>query len=176
MPTKPTGTAQGRLHPRNRLRREQDSMVKQKPEVRVRTYGVYSKWDSQSKELPSFLESTTRIPGRVDVEFGLVVNVIGGKNLPLGYRIEHPGIRDDRGKRRPAFEDVVYVKSNDWDFYLGDTIWEPIEDKIGVWRMTLELQGRIVADQSFELFRPSDGSRQTEPLGNRYRLVQLPSL
>ncbi len=151
-------------------------MAKQRPEVSVRTYGLYSKWDSGSKELPSFLESTTRIPAEVDVEFGLVINVTGGKNLQLHYCIDHPGICDAVGKRRPPFEDVVYVKTNDWDFYLGDTIWEPIDDKIGTWRMTLTLEGQVVADQSFEVYRPAKKRRAVRPLRHQYRLVWVPEL
>lgn len=129
-------------------------MAKQKPVVRVRTYGIYSKWDSQSKSLPDFLESSVRIPAKVDVEFGLVVNIQGAKNMRMRYCIDHPGIRADDGTVRAPFEDIVHVKTNDWDFYLGDTIWEPIVDKIGFWRMFLELDGKIVADQTFELFAP----------------------
>ncbi|QDV83151.1 DUF3859 domain-containing protein [Planctomycetes bacterium TBK1r] len=151
-------------------------MAKQRPEVSVRTHGLYSKWDSGSKELPAFLESTTRIPAKVDVEFGLVINVVGGKNLQLHYCIDHPGIRDAKGKRRPPFEDVVYVKTNDWDFYLGDTIWEPIEDKLGTWRMTLTLEGQIVADQRFEVYRPANKRRVARPLRHQYRLVWIPGL
>ncbi|MDA7915534.1 DUF3859 domain-containing protein, partial [bacterium] len=45
----------------------------------------------------------------------------------------------------------VYIKTNDWDFYLGDTVWEPMHDKLGNWRMTLELDGKVVADKTFEL-------------------------
>jgi len=49
------------------------------------------------------------------------------------------------------FEGNVYVKDNDWSFYLGDTVWEPIEDKIGDWRMTLSLAGKVIADKTFKL-------------------------
>lgn len=155
-------------------------MAKQKPEVTVRTYGIYSKWDSASKELPSFLELTTRIAAEVDVEFGLVINVKGGKNMPISYCIDHPGILDDDGKRRPPFEGVVYAKTNDWDFYLGDTIWEPVEDKYGLWRMTLEIEGQIVADQSFDLYSAEqhdlDDRTKAMPLRHQYRLLWIPGL
>jgi hypothetical protein len=49
------------------------------------------------------------------------------------------------------FEGIVYIKDNDWSFYLGDTVWEPIEDKIGDWRMTLSLAGKVIADKTFNL-------------------------
>lgn len=149
-------------------------MAKQKPNVIVRTFGVYSKWNSNAKELPSFIQSTTRIPAQIDVEFGLVINVKGGKNLPINFCIDHPGISDEHGIKRPAFEDTVYIKTNDWDFYLGDTIWQPIEDKLGKWRMTLELQGAIVAEQSFELYLPAAQSQRPNPLRYQYRLLWVP--
>ena len=118
----------------------------------MRTFGIYTQWDSDSKELPRFSESTTRVRAEIDVEFGFVVNIKGCKNQQLHYCIDHPGILDANGDRRPPFDGFVYVKTNDWDFYLGDTIWEPIGDKLGDWRMTLELEGKIVAEKTFELY------------------------
>ena len=126
-------------------------MGKRKPEIRLRTYGIYTPWDHDSKELPRFQELTTRIPAIVDIEFGFVINIKGAKNQELDFCIDHPGIRDDSGKRRRPFDGTVYVKTNDWDFYLGDTIWEPIADKLGPWRMTLELAGEVIADKTFEV-------------------------
>ncbi len=118
----------------------------------MRTYGIYTHWDSDSKELPRITEVTTRVRAKIDVEFGFVVTVKGAKNRQLDYCIDHPGILDADGARRPPFTGTVYVKTNDWDFYLGDTIWEPISDKLGDWRMTLEMDGNIVAAKTFELY------------------------
>ena len=131
-------------------------MAKRKPEIRMRTYGVYTKWDSDARTLPKIREVTTKVKAMVDVEFGFIVNITGGKNRELYYCIDHPGIQDAQGKRRPPFDGTVYVKSNDWDFYLGDTIWEPINDKLGMWRMTLEMDGKVVADKTFELIADTD--------------------
>lgn len=128
-------------------------MPKRKPETRMRTYGIYNQWDSEAKTLPKISEVTTRVRADIDVEFGFIVNVTGAKNRELTYCIDHPGILDVQGQRRPPFDGVVYVKTNDWDFYLGDTIWEPVEDKLGDWRMTLELDGKIIAEKTFELYR-----------------------
>ena len=58
----------------------------------------------------------------------------------------------------PPFEGEQYVKTNDWQFYLGDTIWAPVDNKVGIWRMTIELNGHIIADKSFNLLKPSEGS------------------
>ena len=117
-------------------------MPKRKPEIRIRSYGIYDQWDSDAKELPRIVEFTTQVPAKVDIEFGLVINIKGAKNEELFYCIDHPGILDADGKRRDPFDGSVYVRSNDWDFYLGDTIWLPLEDKLGAWRMTLELDGK----------------------------------
>ena len=129
-------------------------MPKRKPEFRVRSYGIYDRWDSSAKTLPRIKELTTRVPAIVDIEFGLIVQIIGAKNQQLDYCIDHPGIKDDSGKRRRPFDGSVYVRSNDWDFYLGDTIWLPIADKLGAWRMTVKLNSQTIADKTFEVFTP----------------------
>lgn len=134
-------------------------MAKRKPEIRMRTYGIYTKWESQSKELPRIREITTRIPAQIDIEFGFMVNVKGAKNQELYFCIDHPGILDSEGRRRDPFDGSVYVRTNDWDFYLGDTIWEPIDDKIGCWRMWIELKGVVVAEKTFGVVPSSESDR-----------------
>lgn len=126
-------------------------MAKQKPIVEIRSFGIYTQWDPQTKELPKIVEFTRTIPAEVDVEFGMIVKIKGGKNQRAKYCIDHPGILDVTGKRRQPFDGEVFVKSNDWDFFLGDTIWEPIADKLGTWRLTVDLMGKIVADESFQI-------------------------
>jgi hypothetical protein len=127
-------------------------MAKRKSEIRIKSFGIYSKWDKESKELPRILEFTTRVPAELDVEFGFIVNIVGAKNRHLEFCIYHPDIPDADGKIRPPFADTVFIKTNDWDFYLGDTIWDPVENKLGDWRMTLELDGKIIAEKTFELY------------------------
>lgn len=129
-------------------------MAKRKPEVRIRTFGIYTQWDSDAKELPKVQEVTLRVPAHVDIEFGMVVNILKAKNQRLFYRIDHPGIRDDDGRVRDPFVGEVFIRTNDWDFYLGDTVWEPLDDKIGPWRMTLELGGKLVAEKTFDVYHP----------------------
>lgn len=126
-------------------------MGKQKPVVTIRSYGIYTKFEDGSKELPKVLEFTRRVRAEIDVEFGLVVNIKRAKNKLLRYCIYHPGILGDDGKIRDPFDGEVYVRSGDWDFFLGDTIWEPIDDKLGDWRMTIEMDGKIVAEETFDL-------------------------
>ncbi len=126
-------------------------MAKRKVDVRLRSCGIYTDWDSNAKTLPRFVEATHRVPAEVGVEFGFVVDIRGGKNQELTYCIDHPGILDADGNRRPPFDGTVFIKQNEWKFFLGDTVWEPVADKLGSWRLTLELGGKIVADETFEL-------------------------
>ncbi len=126
-------------------------MAKRKAEVAMRTFGIYSKWDSEAKDLPQIVEVTTSVPAQIDIEFGFVVNVKNAKNQLIHYCIDHPGIRDASGARRKPFTGDVYVKTNDWNFYLGDTIWEPIDDKLGPWRMFLEMDGKTIAEKTFDV-------------------------
>ena len=127
-------------------------MAKRKPEIRIRTFGIYSKWDSSNKLLPRITEVTTRVPALIDIEFGFVVNVQAAKNQRLSYCIDHPGILDADGHRRRPFDGLEYVKTNDWDFYLGDTIWAPISDKLGLWHMSVNLDGAAIAEKTFEIY------------------------
>ncbi len=128
-------------------------MAKRKPEVRIRSFGIYSTWDAHSKTLPKIVAITTTVAATLDVEFGFIVNIKWAKNQELEYCIDHPGILDTAGKRRRPFDGIVYVKSNDWDFFLGDTIWKPIADKLGPWNLWMKLDGKIVAEKTFELVR-----------------------
>jgi hypothetical protein len=127
-------------------------MAKRKLEVKISTYGIYHDWDADSKELPKIREFTTRVPAFVGIEFGFVARVKGGKNRRLDYCIEHPGILDAEGQPRAPFDGIVHVQTQDWEFYLGDTIWEPVKDKLGPWRMWLALDGKVVAEKTFDLF------------------------
>ena len=54
-------------------------MAKRKPEIRMRTYGVYTKWDSDARTLPKIREVTTKVKAVVDVEFGFIINITGGQ-------------------------------------------------------------------------------------------------
>lgn len=137
-------------------------MAKRKPDLRMRSYGIYTQWESDSKELPDLKEVTTDIPAHIDVEFGFIVNIKWAKNSELFFCIDHPGILDAQGRRRAAFDGSVFIKTNDWHFFLGDTIWEPIQDKLGPWHLTLELEGKRVAEKTFTLFDPSVATAPSE--------------
>ena len=126
-------------------------MAKTRPEFSIKSYGIYNEWDANSKDLPKIQDFTTEVPAKVDIEFGYIINVKKGKGCKLDFIIYHPDVLDKKGRIMAPFEDEVYVKTNDWDFFLGDTIWEPIDDKIGPWRIVIEHQGIIIADKTFNI-------------------------
>ncbi|MBC3766919.1 DUF3859 domain-containing protein [Neptunicella marina] len=126
-------------------------MAKAKIQIEILSYGIHSQWDANSKALPRVQQFTTDIPARVDIEFGFIVNIKKAKGKKLRYCIYHPGILDKKGREMAPFDGEEYVRSNDWDFYLGDTIWLPLEDKLGPWHMTIEIDNQIVAEKLFDV-------------------------
>lgn len=132
-------------------------MAKRSVVVEMTSYGVYTTWDSKSKNLPKITDFTTQVYADVDVEFGFTVNIKKAKGQKIRYCICHPDITNDDGEVLEPFEGVEHITSNDWDFYLGDTIWLPIDNKIGPWRMEIQLQGKIVAEKTFNLVARDEG-------------------
>jgi len=129
-------------------------MAKFKPVVKMQTYGIHSQWQSDAKELPKIQEFTTQIPAEVDIEFGFIVNIKKARGAKIQFCIDHPGVLDDNGNKRAAFTGDVHVTNNDWDFYLGDTVWLPIADKCGDWRMSINLDNKVLAEKTFHVFEP----------------------
>jgi hypothetical protein len=137
------------------------AMAKPKPIIEIVTYGIHTKWDADAKALPKIKTFTNHIPLQLDIEFGFIVNIKRAKNQQVRYCIYHPDIPDEDGIAMPPFDGEEYIRSNDWDFYLGDTLWEPLHNKVGDWRMTLELNGSVIADKTFtvEDDLPYDGAQ-----------------
>ncbi len=126
-------------------------MAKLRPEYTIISYGIYTKWEEESKSLPKIKSFTLDIPAQVDIEFGFIINIKRAKNQKLYYCIDHPKIPDENGIPLLPFTGEVYIKNNNWDFFLGDTIWEPISDKIGCWTLSLELDNKVIAKKSFNI-------------------------
>ncbi|WP_404340117.1 DUF3859 domain-containing protein [Pseudoalteromonas mariniglutinosa] len=126
-------------------------MAKAKPITNIESYGIYSHWDANEKDLPQIVEFTTEIEAQMDVEFGFIINIKKAKGQKINFCIYHPNIPDEDGEIMPPFTGQEFIKNSDWYFYLGDTIWLPIENKLGNWRMTIELNGHIIADKTFKL-------------------------
>jgi len=126
-------------------------MAKKKPEVTLHSYGLYDAWDRDSKDLPCLIRITTEIEAALEVEFGYILRIRNARNGKVTFRMEHPPFKGDDGETAPPFEGELYVKTNDFRFFLGDTVWAPVEDKRGAWRLITWLDGKKVADKTLTL-------------------------
>lgn len=126
-------------------------MAKKKPEVTMHSYGLYDGWDRDSKDLPNLVKITTEIETELDIEFGYILRIQHARNSKITFRIEHPPFKDSSGKVAAPFDGELYVKTNDFRFFLGDTIWAPVEDKKGTWRLITWLDGQQVADKTLTM-------------------------
>lgn len=126
-------------------------MAKKKPEVTMHSYGLYDGWDRNSRELPNLVKITSEIQTELDIEFGYILRIQNARNSRITFRIEHPPFKDASGKTAAPFDGELYVKTNDFRFFLGDTIWSPVEDKKGAWRLITWLDGEKVADKTLQL-------------------------
>jgi hypothetical protein len=126
-------------------------MSKLKHYFTISSFGIYDHWDEKTKSLPKITKFTCDIPATLNVEFGFILNAKKAKGKKLNYSIYHPDIPDEQGQPMQPFRGEVYVRNNDWEFYLGDTLWTPIENKLGDWRMTIESEGKIVAEKTFSV-------------------------
>lgn len=137
-------------------------MAKRTPVIEISSYGIYSLWDAKSKDLPKIKEFTQVVTADEEVEFGFTVNIKKAKGELLEYCIYHPGVINKKGKVLAPFDGEVYVRSNDWDFYLGDTIQllcpiNGLESNLGEWRMTMEMQGKVIAEKTFKVVARDEG-------------------
>ena len=126
-------------------------MAKKKPIVTLHSYGLYDGWDRDSKALPNLVKITDEIEAELDIEFGYILRVRNARNAKITFRIEHPPFKNATGQVAPPFDGEIYVKTNDFRFFLGDTIWEPVEDKKGPWRLITWLDGEKVADKTLTM-------------------------
>ncbi len=115
------------------------------PKVEIVNYGRYAGWDRDSRTLPELHELTTEVKAAIGVEFGMIVEIYQGKGRFLDFRIDHPPFTDKDGNVEPSFEGSYQIKSNPYTFFLGDTVWEPVEDKKGPWTMRIFIDGTEVA-------------------------------
>lgn len=146
-------------------------MAKPRIVSKLVTWGIYDRFSNDSREMPRIETQTHKIPARLGIEFGYVLNIKKAKGSKVIFCIYHPPFKDDEGKVMPPFTGEMYVKTNDWEFYLGDSIWEPVEDKVGAWRMTVELACKtlackmlackMLADETFKVL-PEDVAKGME--------------
>ncbi len=126
-------------------------MAKRRPIFKLYSYGEYSQWDRNSKEIPKILNFTTEIKAEIGTEFGYVLQIKNGKGESIQFKIAHPPFKDEDGNVRPPFTGEQFIRTNDFEFYLGDCIWEPLEDKLGKWELTTYYQGQVVTSKTFIL-------------------------
>lgn len=133
-------------------------MSKLKSLYTISSYGLYKHWDEKSKELPKIVEFTTEVSAKEDIEFGFILNAKKAKGKKLTYTIYHPDIPDENNNIMAPFSGDIYVRTNNWDFYLGDSIWLPLENKTGIWHMTITDNDNVIAEKKFNVFieRPND--------------------
>lgn len=126
-------------------------MAKKRPTIKIESFGRYTKWNRESKELPKIVKYTTTIKSEEGNEFGMILNIVGGKGIILDYCIKHPPFKDKNGKIEPDFVGEFFIKSNNFRFFIGDCIWLPVEDKVGIWDISVSYQGKVVANKKFEI-------------------------
>ncbi|WP_076418447.1 MULTISPECIES: DUF3859 domain-containing protein [Colwelliaceae] len=131
-------------------------MAKSNIQHSITSFGIYDKWEDTNKSLPKIKEFTVNVPAKIDIEFGFIINIKKGKGKKITYCIYHPNIPDDDGKVMPPFIGEMYIRDNNWNFYLGDTIWAPINNKLGDWRMTITCENKIIADKTFRVDEPNE--------------------
>lgn len=130
-------------------------MPKKKPKIKLESFGRYSKWEKDSRQLPKILEFTNTIEAVEGNEFGLILKIERGKGIKLHYIIKHPPFRNEKGKPEPDFTGEYFVNSNQHEFYIGDCIWLPVKDKVGIWEIIVYHEGRIIASQVFKIILPT---------------------
>lgn len=113
----------------------------------MESYGLYSPHTS-GKEIPSILKFSDEIPVSLDVEFGYVLRIKKGKGKKIAFKIDHPPFKTQDGTKAKPFVGELYVRSNDFRFFLGDTFWEPLDDKRGRWVLTTWLDDKEVAKKT----------------------------
>ncbi len=93
-------------------------MAKRSPVIEMTSYGIYSTWDSGSKELPQIQDFTTIVPADEHIEFGFIVNIKKAKGERVRYCIYHPGILGKKGR----CWNLLMVKSIS-AVMIGTSIW-----------------------------------------------------
>lgn len=126
-------------------------MAKRKIETEIYSYGEYAEWDRESKSIPRLVAITETVQASIGTEFGYVLKIKYAKGKKLDFRIDHPSFPDASGNVAPPFTGEHFVRSNDYEFFLGDCIWEPLHNKLGKWTMTTWLDGKVIAQKTLLL-------------------------
>ncbi|MFP4054544.1 MAG: DUF3859 domain-containing protein [Phycisphaerae bacterium] len=131
-------------------------MPKKNFEVRMVSYGLYTPFEKGSRGLPHVLEFTDTVPARLGVEFGYILHIRKARGEMLEFTIEHPPFPDESGQVTPPFAGAERISASDYQFFLGDTLWEPLEDKLGDWTLTAWIGEQEVARKTFHVVQAGD--------------------
>jgi hypothetical protein len=129
-------------------------MARKRPVIREVSYGLYERFDAEAKTLPKHVEFTGRVPPEAGQEFGFILNLKQARGLTIDFKIDHPRIPDPEGKVMPPFRGEVFVLNSDFDFFLGDALWEPIEQMLGPWTLSCRIAGRPAHRRVFDVALP----------------------
>ena len=132
-------------------------MARKKVDIRSVSYGIYTPFEHSGRQLPEIVEFTKQVPARLGIEFGYILDIKKARGQKLQFKIDHPPFPDSSGQVAPPFTGEVYIRSSDYRFFLGDTFWEPLSDKVGRWVLTAELDGKVVARESFLVVEDTAG-------------------
>jgi hypothetical protein len=121
------------------------------PKVDIISYGKYTRWNDDSRNLPELEELTHEVVAEIDIEFGMIIEIGQCKGRYLEFIIHHPPFKDKYGNVSPSFEGEYQIKANPYRFFLGDTVWEPVEDKKGTWEFIIKIDQEVVAQKRLEL-------------------------
>ncbi len=120
-------------------------------EIEIINYGLYCEWDREGHQLPQFEKLTHEVTADIGVEFGMIVEIRKARNRYLDFVIDHPSFTDDSGTPEPSFTGSFRVKHNPYQFFLGDSIWAPIDNKKGEWTMSILLDGEVLISKTLVL-------------------------
>lgn len=130
-------------------------MARKRPDVKELSYGLYERFDADARELPKLDRFTTVVPLRAGQEFGYVLKILHGRGLRIDFEIDHPRVPGADGAVMEPFRGEEFVRTSDFDFFLGDALWEPegepLAAMVGEWTLTTRLDGKRVARRTFEV-------------------------
>lgn len=124
-------------------------MPKRKIKISIANYGEYTTWNKKSRQMPKLLRYTDTIEAIEGNEFGIIINVDHAKGKVLEFIIKHPPLLNPQGNRIPQFKGELYVNSIHTQFFVGDGIWLPLEDKIGEWEVIILLDNKEMVSKKF---------------------------
>lgn len=139
---------------RNLQKEQKHKMPKKHIKATIINYGEYKKWDRSSKALPSLIKICESVKGSINTEFGMIVEINGAKGIAIDYKVDHPPFLNEKGLIDPPYTGNYFINSNKYTFYLGDCIWEPIEDKTGNWTFTVFYNNKPIAQKTIVVTTP----------------------